>query len=158
MIVRSIATLRISFAGGGTDIAEYSREHGGAIISATINYCSHTHLKPSPGPIRLISLDFGTDEKIEHFAYDGKNDLVKATLKRMSRSESVAKAFLLAKKKGLTAVAFVGDDMKRRLARVADDVPFVQSDDTPRIQEAHIVAGHIVCDLVEAELTGPAKT
>jgi D-glycero-alpha-D-manno-heptose-7-phosphate kinase len=88
MIVRSIAPLRISFAGGGTDIAEYSREHGGAVISSTINYYSHTHLKPSPGPIRLISLDFGTDEKIEHFAYDGKNDLVKATLKKVSRSEN----------------------------------------------------------------------
>jgi D-glycero-alpha-D-manno-heptose-7-phosphate kinase len=88
MIVRSIAPLRISFAGGGTDIVEYSREHGGAVISSTINYYSHTHLKPSPGPIRLISLDFGTDDKIEHFAYDGKNDLVKATLKMVSKSEN----------------------------------------------------------------------
>jgi D-glycero-alpha-D-manno-heptose-7-phosphate kinase len=78
----------MSFAGGGTDISEYSREHGGAVISSTINYYAHTHLMPSQGPIRLISLDFGTDERIEHFAYDGKNDLVKATLMRVSRTES----------------------------------------------------------------------
>ena len=28
------------------------------------------------------------------------------------------------------------------------------SDDTPRIQEVHITAGHILCELVEAEMFG----
>jgi len=83
MIIRSIAPLRISFAGGGTDISEYSREYGGAVINSTINWYAHTHLAPSKEGIRLISLDFGTNEKLEHLVYDGKNDLVKATLKKM---------------------------------------------------------------------------
>ena len=87
MIVRSIAPLRISFAGGGTDIAEYSRTHGGAVINSTINWYAHTHLAPAEQGIRLISLDYGTDQKLEHFAYDGKNDLVKATLNRIGRSK-----------------------------------------------------------------------
>ena len=30
----------------------------------------------------------------------------------------------------------------------------VPSDNTPRIQEAHITIGHIVCELVERELAG----
>jgi D-glycero-alpha-D-manno-heptose-7-phosphate kinase len=84
MIVRSIAPLRISFAGGGTDIAEYSREYGGAVINSTINWYAHAHLAPVKEGIRLISLDFGTDEKLEHLAYDGKNDLVKATLSKIA--------------------------------------------------------------------------
>ncbi len=84
MIVRSIAPLRISFAGGGTDIAEYSREYGGAVINSTINWYAHAHLAPAKEGIRLISLDFGTDEKLEHMAYDGKNDLVKATLSKIA--------------------------------------------------------------------------
>ena len=65
MIVRSIAPLGITFAGGGTDIAEYSQEHGGAVMNPTINWYAHTHLAPAKEGIRLISLDFGTDEKLE---------------------------------------------------------------------------------------------
>jgi len=84
MIIRSIAPLRVSFAGGGTDIAEYSREYGGAVINSTINWYAHTHLAPAKDGIRLISLDFGTDEKLEHRAYDGKHDLVKATLNKIA--------------------------------------------------------------------------
>ncbi len=84
MVIRSIAPLRISFAGGGTDIAEYSQTYGGAVINSTINWYAHTNLVPAGKAIRLISLDFGTDETIEHLVYDGKNDLVKATLKKIA--------------------------------------------------------------------------
>jgi len=94
MIIRSIAPLRISFAGGGTDIAEYSRVQGGAVINSTINWYAHTHLKPTEKSIRLISLDYGTDEKIEYFKYDGKNDLVKATLKRIAQGNHAGGAEL----------------------------------------------------------------
>lgn len=90
-------------------------------------------------------------------AHGRKGDVL-VGLSTSGRSENVVKAFLLAKKKGLTTVAFVGSDRNSRLASVADEVLFVQSDDTPRIQEVHIVAGHIVCDIVETELVGPAKT
>jgi len=96
MIVRSIAPLRISFAGGGTDIAEYSQQFEGAVINSTINWYAHTYLSSARQGIRLISLDFGTDEKLEHFAYDGKNDLVKATLKKIGdiRLRSGAQLFM----------------------------------------------------------------
>ena len=30
----------------------------------------------------------------------------------------------------------------------------VPSDDTPRIQEAHITIGHIICELVESNIFG----
>jgi len=83
MIVRSIAPLRVSFSGGGTDITEYFSLYGGAVISGTINWYAHTHLHPIGNSFRVISIDFGTDERIEHFGYDGKNDLVKATLRKM---------------------------------------------------------------------------
>jgi D-glycero-alpha-D-manno-heptose-7-phosphate kinase len=95
MIIRSIAPLRVSFAGGGTDIAEYSQEYGGAVINSTINWYAHTHLAPVKDGIRLISLDFGTDEKLEHMAYDGKHDLVKATLNKIAGIKSGTGAELL---------------------------------------------------------------
>ena len=95
MIIRSIAPLRVSFAGGGTDIAEYSQEYGGAVINSTINWYAHTHLTPVKKGFRLISLDFGTDEKLEHLGYDGKNDLVKATLNLISGAKLGAGADFL---------------------------------------------------------------
>jgi len=87
MVFRSIAPLRISFAGGGTDIYEYFTEYGGAVINSTINWYAHSHITPVDGPLRAVSLDYGIDEKIEHFGYDGKNNLLKATINIMSKEK-----------------------------------------------------------------------
>ena len=57
-----------------------------------------------------------------------------------------------AKRCGLATVAFTGQGGK--LKEIADHVLSVPSTDTPRIQEAHITAGHIVCYLVETSLFG----
>jgi len=37
MITRSKAPFRVSFGGGGTDMAPYCIEHGGCVISTTID-------------------------------------------------------------------------------------------------------------------------
>jgi len=97
MIIRSIAPLRISFAGGGTDILEYYREHGGAVINSTINWYAHTNLTPAKAGVRVISLDYGSDEEIKHFDYTGKNDLIKATLNKMigAKKEQLGAEFFM---------------------------------------------------------------
>ncbi len=43
-----------------------------------------------------------------------------------------------------------------KLAPLCDYLLNVPSTDTPRIQEAHILLGHILCEVVEAELFGKA--
>lgn len=43
-----------------------------------------------------------------------------------------------------------------KLAQVCDLCLIVASNDTPRIQEAHILVGHLLCDLIDAETLDPA--
>ena len=68
-------------------------------------------------------------------------------------SPNVIGAIALANEKGATTVALTGRS-GGRLAEVAGLTLAVPSGDTPRIQEAHITIGHIVCELVEKELAG----
>jgi len=68
-------------------------------------------------------------------------------------SKNVLNAFEVAKKKGITTVALVGRD-GGEMAKVADFAIVVPSNATPRIQESHILIGHIICDIIEKELFG----
>lgn len=87
MIIRSKAPLRISFGGGGTDVSPYPERKGGATLSITIDkytYC--TLVKRSDNSINVKSLDYDTLIKYhtdDELLYDGKLDLVKATIKVM---------------------------------------------------------------------------
>jgi fructoselysine-6-P-deglycase FrlB-like protein len=49
---------------------------------------------------------------------------------------------------GILVIAFVGRSRYYPLARVGDIVLIVEGKDTPRIQEAHMVAGHVMCEIV----------
>ncbi|SFV59058.1 Phosphoheptose isomerase [hydrothermal vent metagenome] len=68
-------------------------------------------------------------------------------------SLNIIKAFESAKKKGITTVALVGRD-GGEMAKMADVALVVPSDSTPRIQESHILIGHIICDIIEKEIFG----
>lgn len=66
-------------------------------------------------------------------------------------SQNIINAFEVAKQKGITTVALVGRD-GGEMARMADIAIIVPSNDTPRIQESHILIGHIICDIIEKEV------
>jgi len=68
-------------------------------------------------------------------------------------SANVIRGILTAKEKGARTAALTGGD-GGRLARVTDLSLVVPSKDTPRIQEAHITVGHIISEIIEAELFG----
>jgi len=67
-------------------------------------------------------------------------------------SPNVVEAIEMAKMKGARTIGLSGGN-GGKLAKVADLVLVVPSDSPPRIQEAHITIGHIVCELVEKELS-----
>ena len=86
-IVRAKSPLRISFVGGGTDLPHYYEEHGGAVLSSTINRYAYVTIYPREDQeIRIRSLDLGYTVKYnvgEGPIYDGVLDLAKAAIQRM---------------------------------------------------------------------------
>ena len=68
-------------------------------------------------------------------------------------SKNIINAFEVAKQKGIKTVALVGKD-GGKMAKIADIALIVPSDSTPRIQESHILIGHIICDIIEKETFG----
>lgn len=96
-IVRARAPLRISFAGGGTDVSPYPEERGGAVLSATINKYAYASLAPrGDGEIRVQSLDYDVVAKYHvsgDLPYDGELDLVKAAIRHFGARDGL-KLFL----------------------------------------------------------------
>ena len=66
-------------------------------------------------------------------------------------SESINKAVRQARKIGATTIGLTGRK-GGSLAELVDIALIIPSNDTQRIQEAHITIGHIVCDIIEREL------
>lgn len=63
-------------------------------------------------------------------------------------SENLVLALTAAKARGAQTVGLLGRD-GGRLKQMCDHSLVVPSDDTARIQEMHIMVGHILCDLIE---------
>ncbi|MGE5285074.1 MAG: SIS domain-containing protein [Actinomycetota bacterium] len=80
----------------------------------------------------------------------GKKGDVALGITTSGSSGNVLKALRAAKKLGMTTIALTGDGGKA--ASLADIALQVPSRSTPRIQEAHIAVGHILCDLTDAIL------
>jgi D-glycero-alpha-D-manno-heptose-7-phosphate kinase len=87
VIYRSKAPLRISFAGGGTDVSPYPEEKGGAVLNCTIDKFAYATLSANSGgsgSTRVHSLDYDLSanyDRPEDLAYNGELDLVKAALR-----------------------------------------------------------------------------
>lgn len=69
-------------------------------------------------------------------------------LSTSGNSGNIVKAFEQAKKQGVITIAYTGET-GGKLKDLADILINVPSDDTPRIQEAHILIGHMLCEEVE---------
>lgn len=74
-------------------------------------------------------------------------------LSTSGNSGNILKAFEVAKAKGVKTIGLTGAT-GGKMKDVSDVLLNVPSSDTPRIQESHIMIGHIICQLVEAEIFG----
>ena len=104
-----------------------------------------------------ISNDYGFDTVFERQveAHIRHNDVV-VGITTSGKSPNVLRALNKAREMGAATVLLTGanwaDKMKSGQETMADIVIAVGSENTARIQEAHIVAGHLICHLVEEGL------
>jgi D-sedoheptulose 7-phosphate isomerase len=86
----------------------------------------------------------------------GRKGDVLIGLSTSGTSKNVLRAFEAAERSGLICIAFCGQGSNPMVeaAQIAVQVP---SSDTPRIQEGHAIAGHILCDIVERTIQGDTE-
>jgi D-sedoheptulose 7-phosphate isomerase len=78
----------------------------------------------------------------------GKEGDVAIGISTSGNSPNIIKAFEVAKEMGMKRVAFTGNN-GGAISKMADFSLVVPSTSTPRIQEVHILIGHILCEMVE---------
>ncbi len=96
-----------------------------------------------------IANDYGYerifDRQIEALA--NKDDLI-IGISTSGNSQNIINALKLGKELGCNTLGFSGKD-GGEMNKVCDVNLIVPSDDTPRIQEMHILFGHIICQIVD---------
>jgi len=102
--------------------------------------------------LTAIGNDYGYDKvfsrQLEGMGQDG--DLF-IGISTSGNSANIIEAFKSAREKNIFTVALTGRD-GGKMAKLANIALIVPSHSTPRIQESHILIGHILCDIIEQEL------
>lgn len=111
-------------------------------------------LHTDPSYITAISNDYEYDLIYERLvgAYGKEGDIL-ICLSTSGNSKNVIKAARVARDNGLTTIGLTGST-GGQLQGWCDIGIKVPSDDTARIQESHILIGHIICELVEEGMFG----
>jgi phosphoheptose isomerase len=110
-------------------------------------------LTADPSVVTSIANDYGYERvfarQVEAL---GRPDDVALAITTSGESPNVLEALRAARSLGLATIALTGRDggTAGQLVDVHVNVP---SDDTPRIQEVHRTLLHVMCDLVETELS-----
>jgi D-sedoheptulose 7-phosphate isomerase len=99
-----------------------------------------------------VANDYGYDATYARMvAAAGKKGDSLVGISTSGNSPNVVRAIQKAKELGMTTVGFTGNN-GGTMRDICDIMICVHSDDTPRIQEAHILVGHIICQLIEEEM------
>lgn len=104
--------------------------------------------------LTAVANDYGYDVAYSRYikAVGSKNDIL-IGLSTSGNSANIVNALNTAKEIGMKTISFTGDT-GGKIKSISDFLINVSSNDTPRIQEAHILVGHIICEIVEQNLFG----
>jgi D-sedoheptulose 7-phosphate isomerase len=83
----------------------------------------------------------------------GQRDDILIGLSTSGNSGNILRAFETAREKGIVTIGMTGEG-GGKMKSLSDHLLPVPSKNTPRIQEAHITIGHIICQLVEEQYFG----
>ena len=109
-------------------------------------------LAANSSDVTALGNDYGFDRVFARLvsAYGRPGDVALA-ISTSGNSPNVLEAVREARSRGLRTIGLTGR-RGGKLAPAVDVAIVVPSDDTQRIQEAHIAVGHVLCELVEEEL------
>ena len=97
-----------------------------------------------------VANDYGFDQVYSRMINGiGKKGDILVALSTSGNSANILNAVKTAKEKEITVIGFTGQS-GGKMKDACDLLLNVSSADTPRIQETHILAGHIICQLVES--------
>jgi D-sedoheptulose 7-phosphate isomerase len=109
-------------------------------------------LSTNSSSVTAIGNDYGFDlvfaRQLEAL---GKEGDVAVGISTSGNSRNVIRAFEVAKSKSIYTVALTGAS-GGAMKKIADCTISVPTEETPRIQECHILAGHIICEIAELGL------
>ncbi len=99
--------------------------------------------------ITSISNDYGfSDVFAKQIKALGRPGDIAIGISTTGNSANVVRAFEVARELGIITVALTGNK-GGTMAEMADHALIVPANKTPRIQEAHIIIGHVICEMVE---------
>lgn len=101
--------------------------------------------------LTAIGNDYGYDEVFRRQVEAlGRKDDVLIGISTSGNSGNVVKAFEQAAKQGITTLAFTGAK-ESKMSELADVTIRVPAPVTARVQECHIMIGHIICEAIDED-------
>lgn len=108
----------------------------------------------NPAVATALGNDFAYEDAFAHeLDALARPDDVLVAFSTSGNSENIVRCLEVCRKKGIISIGMTGGD-GGRMRSLCDILLVVPSDDTPRVQESHILLGHILCEIVEHELFG----
>jgi D-sedoheptulose 7-phosphate isomerase len=145
---------KVYFCGNGGSAAD--AQHLAAELSGRYYYdrppLAAEALHVNTSYLTAVANDYSYDEIYARlFVAFGQPADVLIGLSTSGNSRNVIRAFEEANKKGVLTVAFTGEG-GGELSRIANMSFKIPSNDTPRIQEVHMILGHSLCEIVEQKM------
>ena len=107
--------------------------------------------------LTAISNDYGYENVFRRQVQaNGKSGDMFIGISTSGNSKNILAAIRECKEMGIITVGLTGRS-GIKMKEICDHCIMVPSDCTPRIQESHIMIGHIICSIVEKALFGEGK-
>ena len=137
--------------GSASDAQHIAAELSGRFYSdRTPLYAEALHVNSSY--ITAVANDYGYDFTYARMVEAaGREGDIFVGISTSGNSPNVVKAIQKANEIGMLTIGFTGRHAGK-MQEICNIMIRIPSDDTPRIQEAHILVGHIVCQLIEEEM------